>query len=330
MEFDVAELVNQIDVFELACKTNHKVGLTKEETEAAAQIDAHFKELGKMGHDADHEIAAFITTVINEEIDNTPNELLDSMFDRGSIGENDDYESIVLPPKNTLVAYDAAKGGNVERSFLDIAELKPTWASKQIETDISFADLSRNGWKSVSLITEYALAAFNNTLYKDMFDKIDAAIAPGADNYIAVASTMPTEVAMQQAALYIQDRADVNEGAFVGRSKYIQAISHFPTYISQDMMNELHLRGRLGTYEGISLYPVSSAKKLGDGSGLILDKRIFGIAGKIGTITMKGDIKTYQTEDVNKEVFHLLFKNFEYGYAFNKSTLDKVVKVVLQ
>ena len=134
---------------------------------------------------------------------------------------------------------------------------------------------------------------------------------------------------MQQAALYIQDRTE-GEGAFVARSKYIQAISLFPTFVSQDMMNEVWRTGRLGTYQGVSLVPISSAKKLGDGSGLIMDKRIFGIAGKIGSLSMKGEIKTYQTEDVDKEVIHLLFKNFTFGYAFNADTLENVVKVVLQ
>lgn len=317
-------------MYELACKTNHKLVLSAEEQEVRDQLDAYFKQVGKTGHDANHEIAAFITKVVNEEVYNTPDELLDALFDQGTIGAYDDFEAYKLPPKNTLVAHEAAFGGNVERSFLDISVLTPQWANYQVESDISFADLERGGWKTIALITEYAVAALKNTLFQVIFDKIDGAIVSGAENYISVAQAMPTEIAMQQAALYIQDRTNSNEGAFVARSKYIQAISLFPTFVSQEMMNEVHRTGRLGTYQGVSLYPISSAKKLGDGSGLIMDKRIFGIAGKIGSLTMKGDIKTYQTEDVNKEVIHLLFKNFTFGYAFNKDTLENVVKVVLQ
>ena len=317
-------------MYELACKTNHKLVLSAEEQEVRDQLDAYFKQVGKTGHDANHEIAAFITKVVNEEVYNTPDELLDALFDQGTIGADDDFEAYKLPPKNTLVAHEAAFGGNVERSFLDISVLTPQWANYQIESDISFADLERGGWKTIALITEYAVAALKNTLFQVIFDKIDGAIVSGAENYISVAQAMPTEIAMQQAALYIQDRTNGNEGAFVARSKYVQAISLFPTFVSQEMMNEVHRTGRLGTYQGVSLYPISSAKKLGDGSGLIMDKRIFGIAGKIGSLTMKGDIKTYQTEDVNKEVIHLLFKNFTFGYAFNKDTLENVVKVVLQ
>jgi hypothetical protein len=325
----IAEVLDTTNMFELACKTNYNASLTDTEKDVVSKLDAHFREIGKTGHDESHEIAAFITKTINEEINNTPDELLDFLFDRDGIGAYDDYEATILPPKNTLVAYEAAHGGNVERSFLDINELKPAYLNRQIETDLSFTDLKRNGWKSVALVTEYAMQAFRNAMFKDMFDKIDLAIQPGADNCIVVGTAMPTEAAMQQAALYVQDMADGNDGAFVGRTKYIQAISHFASFASQEMLNEVHRTGRLGIYEGISLYPINGAKKLGDGTGLIVDKRIFGIAGKIGTLTMKGDMQTYQIEDPNKEVFHLMFKDFEYGYAFNKNTLDKVVKIEL-
>lgn len=329
MDFEVAELINKTNIYELACKTNHKMLLSDDEKDITSQLDAYFKNVGKTGHDPEHQVAAFITKTVNEEINNTPNELLDMLFERGSIGAHDDYSAVILPPKNTLIAYEAAKGGNVERSFLDINELTPAWSNNQIESDISFSDLERNGWKTVALITEYAVQAFENKAFKDMFDRIDAAILPGAPNYIGVSTAMPTEAAMQQAALYVQDMADGADSAFVARTKYIQAISHFPTFASQEMLNEINRNGRLGIYEGISLYPINGAKKLGDGSGLIIDKRIFGIAGKIGTITMRGDMKTYQIEDPNKEVIHLLFKNFEYGYAFNNDSLEKIVKVEL-
>ena len=329
MDFEIAELINKVNMYELACKTTHKLVLSAEEQEARDQLDAYFREVGKTGHDAQHEIAAFITKVVNEEIYNTPDELIDMLFDQNTIGAYDDFEAYKLPPKNTLVAHEAAFGGNVERSFLDITALVPQYKNYQIESDLSFADLERNGWKTVALITEYAVAALKNKLFQTIFDVIDGAIVSGAENYISVTATLPTEVAMQQAALYIQDRTE-GEGAFVARSKYIQAISLFPTFVSQDMMNEVWRTGRLGTYQGVSLVPISSAKKLGDGSGLIMDKRIFGIAGKIGSLSMKGEIKTYQTEDVDKEVIHLLFKNFTFGYAFNADTLENVVKVVLQ
>lgn len=324
-EFEIAELIRETDMYELACKTNSKMELSEMEECARQKLDAYFKEVGARGVDANHEIAAFINKVVNEEIYNAPDELLDYLFDQETIGEFDDYEAITNP-KNTLIAYDAAYGGNVPRSFLDVTVLKPTWRNRQIETDISYTDLKRNGWKTVALVTEYAVAAFKNTMFKDIFDVIDQAIADGAENYIKIEATLPTQAAADAIALYLQDREG---GTIVARSKYVQAISKLKGFESEDMKNEVHRTGRLGMYDGCDLVPISSAKKLGNGEGLIMDKRIFGICGKIGTLNKKGEIVTYQEEDNHKEVIHLMFKHFTYGYAFNNTTLENVVKAVL-
>lgn len=129
---EVAEILNSVDMFELACKTNRDAALTENESIAVAELDARFKEIGRLGFDKDHEIAAFISKTLNEEIYNAPDELLDEMFERGTIGEFDDYEATILPAKNTLNAIEAAKGGNVDRSFLDVSVLKPVWKNLQI------------------------------------------------------------------------------------------------------------------------------------------------------------------------------------------------------
>jgi len=128
---ELAELVSSTNMYDIAYKTSRNMTLTDNESEASAMLDAHFKEIGKRGCDPDHEISAFVQKVVNEEIYNTPDELLDMIFDRGTIGEFDDFQNITTP-KNTLVAYEAAKGGNVPRSYLDVSVLTPTWKNRQI------------------------------------------------------------------------------------------------------------------------------------------------------------------------------------------------------
>ena len=44
---------------------------------------------------------------------------------------------------------------------------------------------------------------------------------------------------------------------------------------------------------------------------------------------MRGDTHVYQHEDNNKEKVHIMIKDFTYGYAFTKDTLEKVCKMVL-
>ncbi len=131
-QIEMAELVKNTDVYEIAAKTVRNISMNDSEKVIAEQLDEWAHKIGETGHDRDHEIAAFVTRTINEEFYDAPNELLDSMFDRGSIGEFDDYWAVIQPVKNTLVAHEAAKGGNVEKSYLDFTYLKPTWKNRQV------------------------------------------------------------------------------------------------------------------------------------------------------------------------------------------------------
>lgn len=324
-QIEMAELVKDTSVYEIAAKTIRNISMNDSEKVVAEQLDEWARKIGETGHDRDHEIAAFVTRTVNEEFYDAPSELLDSLFDRGTIGEFDDYEAVIQPVKNTLVAHEAAHGGNVEKSYLDFSYLKPTWKNRQVETQLSYADLRRNGWKSVALLTDYATRALENAMFYDIFSVIDAAIAVGAENCISEANALPTQATMDALALYLNDRGT---GTVVALSKYIQAASKLQGFNSEEMLNEIHRTGRLGVYDGVSLYPVSAAKRQGNGSLLLPDKRMFGISGKIGALDMKGEVHTYETENNNKETIDLKIADFTYGYSFNKNSLENVCKVV--
>lgn len=131
-QIEIAELVKDTSVCEIAAKTVRNMSLTDNEKTVAEYFDEWARKIGETGHDRDHEIAAYITRTINDEFYNAPNELLDAMFERGTVGEFDDYEAIIDPVKNTLVAYEAAYEANVPKSYLDFTALKPVWKHRQV------------------------------------------------------------------------------------------------------------------------------------------------------------------------------------------------------
>ena len=323
---EIAELVKNTNIFELAQKTNAKVALTDDERELTAELDANFKEIGKRGYDKDHEISQFLQKVVNTEIYEAPDEVLDMFFERGNVGEFDDVAYTVLPPENTLTAHLAAPGGNVEESYLDISELAPVWRNRQIETSVQFVELRRNGWKTVSLLAEYATQAFRNAMYADIFDVIDNAIASGATNYFTESTTAPTATSMDALATYIAERQE-GDAAIVGLYKYVLAASKLQA-ASDAMLDERYKSGILTYYGGIPMKYFSSAK-LVQGQLMFPDKRIFGVAGVIGHLDMKGEILTYQVDNPDREIERLLFKQFTYGYSIDPTLLKKVGKIVL-
>jgi hypothetical protein len=134
---------------------------------------------------------------------------------------------------------------------------------------------------------------------------------------------------MDNLALYLIDRG---ENPFtVSLSKYAQSIAKmagYTTYMSDTMKDDFNRYGLVKFYNGVRIGAISGAKKTGDDQLLITDKRIFGIAGKIGELDMRGSLRVYETMDNNREVVALKITGFEFGYAISK--IEKAAKVTMQ
>lgn len=324
---ELAEAIRSIDMYALASKTVHDIALDDNEKEVATKLDEHFKNVGKTGADPAKEIAAFMQKVVNEQLYEAPEEVLDKIFDRGTIGEFDGAEAVIVD-KNGLIPYEAAKGGSVERSFIDLTAVAPKVVNLQIDSEIKFEDLRRNGWKSVAKITEYAIQAFRMKMFAALLTDVDNAIALNAPNYI-VASSAVTQAAADALALYVLDRAEVGEGLIIGKSAFIQQMSKLTGFASDNMKDTVNRNGFLGEYDGVPMLPISAAKKTGDGALIIPDNRVFGFGGKIGALDMKGEVRVYQDENNSKEVVNLHIKDFTYSVAFYDAAMEKAAKIVI-
>lgn len=326
---EIAEVMQNQNMFELAEKTHYGLNLTNEESEVAEVMDAFARQVGKTGCDPEKQIAAFVTKTVQDELYNAPDELLDAMFTRGTVGEFDDFV-MERTVKNTLVAHEAAKGGNVPKSYLHIEKLKPSYHNIQIETDLSFVDMRKNGWKSVATLTTYMAEAAKNKMFAIMFNAIDSAIT-GGDQLIAESGSLPTMAGMDALTLYLNEYSDGSAPFTVSLQKYCAALRRmtgYAEYLSDAMKTDFNRYGLAKLYDGVAITGISSAKKMGDGSLLIPDKRIFGIAGKIGELDMKGDIHTYEDMDNNNERIHLMMKDFTFGYAI--TNIERIAKMTLE
>lgn len=313
-------------LFAVAEKTEYRLPMTNEEMEIAEITDAWAKEIGETGKDPDCTIAEYVKRTVQEEVYNAPDELLDRIFNKGNIGEFDytDYEKA---PNNTLIAHEAAKGGVVDRSWIDLSPVKPITRNRQVETDLSYVDLRKNGFKAIANLTVFMKEACQNALLYDVLSMADAAII-GGDAKIDVTGSAPTIDAMDAMSLYLNDRAD--DSVIITLTKYAQAIRRmegFAQYMSNDMKDNFNRYGLVKTYDGIDVAAISGAKRQGNGSLLIPDKRIYGIAGKVGYLDMKGDIHTFQDMNNQQEQVHLMLKDFTYSLAITK--IENIAKMVM-
>lgn len=330
MEFELASYMKDANVLELAAKTNAHAILNDDEQQTVAAIDAWAKELGNTGYDKNHEIAAYITRVVNESISEYPNQVLDMIFDRDSVGEFDAIE-FEKPAKNTLKAFETA-GGNVERSFIDYEKVTPEIIRLGVETDVKMRELRKNGWLTISKLTENSVQALENKLFYTIMLKVASSIASG-DNYIdGTASAAVTQALADQLSLYLHDWSEGN-GVIICLSKFHQQfskLSGYTSYLSEGMKDTIYRNGFLPMYDGHNIFSVGSYRTLGnDGvTKLLPDKMVLGFAGKIGTISQMGEVRTYETEDTNAELVHL--KLTGYDHAIGYTNMEKAAKLYLK
>lgn len=314
-------------VYEVAFKSKYNKSLNAEEKEISSIVGAWAKEIGERGSDPNHEIAAFVIKTIEPVIYDYPDELLDELFDRGSVDEFDDVHGLVNP-KNTLVVHEAAKRGNVPKSYIDYKELKPIWTHKQIETELRYTDLRKNGFKTIANLTMFAEEAFKNDMFKTVFNAVDSLItSTNAEQYIASGGSTLTQTDLNALILYIIERG-VNP-FIVCRSAYAQQIANMSgqvSFMSNDMKNEYNRYGLVNFYNGARIAHIPSAIKV-NGEPALPDKKIFGIAGKIGTLDMRGSLRIYEDFNNKSEKVELKITGFEYGYMIERP--ENMAKLVL-
>lgn len=308
-------------IAEWAMRNAYGLELSAEDRDMNAATDEFIKNIGRTGLDRDHEIAQLFTRALSPEVVNAPGEILSRMFDEGSIGEFDD-KRIEYLPSNTLKAHEATVGGNVDASFIDHSVITPTTKFLQIETNIPMQELRRGGYKTVATYVNFAREAFEQKKVSTIMTAIAAAITSG-DNFINEASTAPTDTSMAALALYLIDKSEGEVPFAFGLNKYIQAISNLSVanVNKTDVQKSMWFNsGFLTKYSGIDLIGFSAQKLLADGSYMVPNNTLIGVAGKIGTLDMKGDLRILEREDIDSEKIFLKMTGYQYSYAITDIT----------
>lgn len=324
---EVASAVEETNIIELSQKAKLNT-LEAQDKDAIEVLDNFAKEIGKSGKTSEN------TTLISELIKKTveplifqpDSSILYNIFDMDTIGEFDESRYTGLP-KNTIKAHDAVRGGNVPKSYVDPGLFQTKKIGLQAETELNYSDLRRNGWKSIAKMTELARESFEQEMFYRLFAGIDGALDPlSGEQNIDTGSSL-TVASAETLARYLRDMSEGNP-FMVGLSKYIDPMarmSGYETYLSDELKNELNRVGRLAMFDGVALSSIPTAKKTANGNTLVPDKRIFGIAGKIGEANMRGEMRLYETYDNNAEKVHLKFTGFDFEYTIYY--LDKLARI---
>ena len=328
LKTEIAEIMETDGlVFETASKTKYNIALTPEQKEVAEVVDKWAKQIGERGADSDHELSAFIVKTIEPVVYDTPDALIDSIFDRGSIDEFDDEYGLVNP-KNTLKAYDATKGGSVPKSYIDYTEIHPVWKSKQIETEISYTQLRKNGFKTVANLATFMEESLKNCLFHDAIAYLDTLITSSMTEQYFTTSGSLTQAAIDQITLYLLERG--TNPFILGRTKYAQQIARMTNqdkFMSSAMKDDFNRYGLVTFIDGVRVAHIPSVVKANE-QPVLPDGKVFGIADKIGTLDMKGSLRMYETFDNTAEKVDIKLAGYEYGFMI--SNPENVCKLTIQ
>lgn len=316
-------------VSDWARKLKYNIQLSSEEKDISTAMDAFWKEVGRTGYDRDHELSALITKALTPESVEAPNDLIARLFDENTIGEFDDFRGEVAP-KNTIKVYESIVGGNVDRSFIDHTVLTPSYKELQAETDISFQDLRKGGYKNVANLIMFIREAFDQKKVSLVMTAVSDAITSGAVNYINETTTAPTDTSMKALSLYLNDVSDGSAPFAFGLNKYMQVVAGLTgvtTYLTDVEKSLWNSTGFMKEYAGIQLMGYSGQKKLVDGSFIVPDYSLIGASGKIGDAITRGETRVMQAEDINAEKIHIKVNGYTFGWAIKDIT--KAAKVVI-
>ena len=98
-------------------------------------------------------------------------------------------------------------------------------------------------------------------------------------------------------------------------------------YMSNAMKDEFNRYGLVNFIDGVRIASISGAKKTGKGQLMLPDLRIFGVAGKIGALDMKGELHTYEDMDNSNEKVIIRVKDFTYYVGI--TNIENCNKMVL-
>lgn len=308
----------------LKSETNPSIQFSEDELKVNDMMDVVAREIGDGKRDS-RELAAYFEKVIQPEVYNAPMDILNMFFsEQPSIGEFDDW-SIDKAPKNTLQAYEAAKNGNVRKSYIDFEKIAPVNTHLQIETEIKMSDLRKGGFKTVARYTQYAIDELRNKMFFSMFDTLDATIT-GADQVASVVGA-PDKTSMDKMAKYVRSQLVNGTPMTLSNSDRAYEIAEVPgaTLLSENMKDQINNTGVLAIYRQLRINEIAASRETGNGEKLLNPDRVYGVAGQIGERALKGSLRVLSSEDINNEVINLKFTGFEFTYAITYP--EKVFKL---
>lgn len=275
-------------------------GRTPEEREAARELREEINAIASENWDDPtwrREMAAILTESILEGFDLQT--FFDQIVDVERVGFDDRVE---LNEMTGLKVFYTAKGGHIEASALvseTITLPRDTLGFHVYE----FEDKLRSGFaETVSRLRSLAVRRLNWGTTNAIKNLAQAAIPNGSPYYISGAGI--SQSALNQAIREVADESDSGVVTVFGRSTMVDQIADFPGF-SDEALEEIRARGRLGVYRGSSIIQARDYKDE-DGASHVPANEMWVIADDFGKFAFYGGLLSKEYVENDNWYWHYL------------------------
>lgn len=329
MNIELSSMLNEKGrMLDWARNVAGRVALSEADIEISKEVEGFIEKIDKVNSDeARVALSEFIIKVVEPEVFDTPQAILDYMFNTSSTGEFDKV-AVYNSPKNTLVARESvARTGNVKKSYVDFTKGNVVEKHLQIETEVKLSDLRRQGAFGVAELVLFAIEEFNRKKFSLILEHIDSLIVNGGENYFEASGEISLG-AMDSLNGYLDDNCFDGEPVIAGLSKTLRPISNFQGYEKSDKTKDYFNNASVADrFRDSIIASVKAGQKQGNGETLLPADKIFGFAGKVGEQYTKGELRSLSETNINSEKIHLKLTGVEFGFCITDMT--KIAKLAL-
>lgn len=255
---------------------------------AKAALDAEAKE-NFQSEDWHRQQAATLASMLDYQF--TFNNLFGSYFLVRNAGR---YEKVYLRERRGLKVFYTHRGGYIEESQLKTED----W---EIQRDTlgfhvsEFEDNLEAGFaETMEAMISLGMARMEAEVNRRMFNLLQEAVPSSSAYYVDATATGLTAGVLNDAIADVDDAIQPNGVGPVpitvfGRGTAINGISDFAGY-ADEALEEIRVRGRLGSYRGANLVKVINYTDE-NGSSYIPDDEVWVFGGTVGTFVNYGGIK---------------------------------------
>jgi hypothetical protein len=211
-------------------------------------------------------------------------------------------DRVILEEETGLKVFFIAKGGHIEASSL-VSE------AMEIPRDTlgfhvyEFEDKMQSGFaKSAATLRNLAVRRMDWGVNKQIKALVEAAIGVSSDYYISGSSLSQT--ALNTAIREVRDESESGVITLYGRSTMVDQIASF-TGFADEALEEIRMRGMLGTYRGASVVQVRNWKDE-DGVSFIPANELYVVSQDAGLFATYGGLKSKEYVEADNWYWHYI------------------------